>query len=183
MGHALKTVQTFQSAVAVGLLIAFFLPWGQFGDLNGSGYDIALQLGGHASVLLLVLFVAAEPLLKNVINTRSLLSRLVAGIFVYCVYLAIVSNGEIGSILLLIPVMALNLLIKSLSGEHAQLHSAFSGLLTLGILVFGVIHLAGKNMEYLAVFQCASVGFFVSVALGFSMLLYGGRGLSGSSSK
>ncbi len=158
------------------------MPWGRAGDWEGSGYDIALQLGGDASVLLLILVVATEPLVKNIAKTNRIAFKVIFGIFTYCVYLAIVSHGGIGSILLFIPVMASELLVKSLLGEKAKLQSAVFGLTILSILGFGVINLAGKGMNYMAVVQCTSVGFYASVVLGFSMLFYGGKWISNSSS-
>ena len=171
-------VQNYQSVFALGLIISFFVPWGQAGDWYGSGYDIALQLGGHFSVLLLILVVAVEPFLQNIVKTEKLAFKIVAGIFSCFVFLAIISHGEIGSILLFIPVMAFELLVKALMGEKPKLQSAVFGLSVLSILGFGVIYLSGKGMNYVAIVQCASVGFYASVALSFAMLLYGGKWIS-----
>ena len=47
-------VQRIEVMMAVGLLVAFFMPWGRVFFFNGSGYDIATRIGGSAGLVWLI---------------------------------------------------------------------------------------------------------------------------------
>ncbi|PIP06963.1 MAG: hypothetical protein CO012_03455 [Syntrophobacterales bacterium CG_4_8_14_3_um_filter_49_14] len=50
----MKPLQKTQIICAIGLFISFFLPWVKLFFFTGSGYDLAANLGGEASLAWLI---------------------------------------------------------------------------------------------------------------------------------
>lgn len=85
----MKAFQKIEVFCAIGLFISFFLPWGKLFFFTGSGYDLAINLGGEAKLLWLIpiasIAVIAVAFYEGNTNTNSLgkISSIIAGVLPY----------------------------------------------------------------------------------------------------
>jgi len=163
----------YEALLAVGLIISFFLPWVKTNHLNGSAYDITLQLGGHAAILLLIPLMIFEHLISKFWGRYASTFRAIFVLLAFCILLISISQGGTASILFLIPIMATELLTNSFEDKGAKIPGPIVGFLTLGFIGYGAIHLAGEGIKYGDLFQFVTIGVYATAMLALAMMLSG----------
>ena len=69
--------------LALGLLLAFFLPWVRLFFFKGSGYDVGIHLSGKAQVVWLFPTLAVAVIVAAIQNLRTRVVCLIAGALPY----------------------------------------------------------------------------------------------------